>query len=485
MTFGVFAGNQIHQLRSNSLAEKLQIVLDMAEMPQFNAFSLPDPARIVIDIQARAAKQYRNNLSFKQRGVTLVRTGMQNPNEVRIVLDLKRDYRWDVYALAADNRHGPRVVIDVFDGKGNAQKGRREQSLSNIAVNSNPLIKSDGDNTGELILESVGDVARLKAPVKSQPAQTDSDNKKTAKATKTVTASTATSIEKPPKQSPKKPEQQTLKTTAKVTAKTTVKPDKKPPQSKPKETPPALQETTSKPHRQSEIVIVIDPGHGGKDSGAVGPNRTKEKDVVLQISKRLKRKIDALPNMRAVLTRSNDRYITLRGRLRLARKHKADLFVSVHADAFTNRAARGSSVFILSNRGASSEAARWLAKSENSVDLKYGVDIGDYDKDVSNVLVKMQQDAAIEASYVVANKTLRQLKGIGKVHKRRVERAGFAVLKSPDIPSMLVETAFISNPEEERRLKSPNYQERLAESIAKGIQAYFKERLPHHLLLRP
>ncbi len=188
--------------------------------------------------------------------------------------------------------------------------------------------------------------------------------------------------------------------------------------------------------------------------------------------------------MKAILTRSSDRYISLRGRLRLARKYKADLFVSIHADAARNRSAQGASVYILSNRGASSESARWLARRENAVDLKYGVDIGDYDKDVSNMIMQIQQDATIESSHLLAKKTLRKMKGIGKLHKRFVERAGFAVLKSPDIPSMLVETAFISNPEEEERLQSEHYQNEIAASIAGGIQAYFADHMPQQLLIR-
>ncbi len=184
-----------------------------------------------------------------------------------------------------------------------------------------------------------------------------------------------------------------------------------------------------------------------------------------------------------MLTRKDDTYITLRGRLRLARKYKADLFVSIHADAARNHSAQGSSIYILSRRGASSESARWLAKRENSVDLKYGVDIGDYDKDVGNVIMQLQQDATIEASHILAKKTLSKLKGIGKVHKRSVERAGFVVLKSPDIPSMLVETAFISNPAEERKLRSSRYQEQLAVAISRGIKQYFREHIPHHLML--
>ena len=234
---------------------------------------------------------------------------------------------------------------------------------------------------------------------------------------------------------------------------------------------------------RKEIVIAIDPGHGGKDPGAIGPKGTKEKDVVMKIAKRLKSLIDKEPGMRAILTRSSDRYLRLRQRIKIARRHKANMFISIHADAFENPNAHGSSVFILSTRGASSEAARWLAKRENAADLIGGVNISHHDEEVASVLLDLSQEATLEASMQLAGTVLRQLHTVGRVHKPHVERAGFAVLKSPDIPSILVETAFITNPEEESKLRNSRHQRRLAQALMTGIRAYFRQHPPQQLLV--
>jgi N-acetylmuramoyl-L-alanine amidase len=222
-----------------------------------------------------------------------------------------------------------------------------------------------------------------------------------------------------------------------------------------------------------DVVIAIDAGHGGEDPGATGKGRTREKDVVLAIAKELKRTIDAKPGMSGVLIRGGDYYIPLRDRFEKARKHRADLFVSIHADAFKNRKVSGSSVFVLSRRGASSEFARRLAASENSADLIGGVTLKGRDDMLASVLLDLSQSATMEASHAVADSVFSSLKGMGKTHKNHVEHANFMVLKSPDVPSILVETAFISNPSEEKRLKNPAWQKKIANNIGNGIQDYF------------
>ena len=222
-----------------------------------------------------------------------------------------------------------------------------------------------------------------------------------------------------------------------------------------------------------DVVVAIDAGHGGEDPGAIGKNRTREKDVVLAIAKELKQSIDARPGMRGVLIRTGDYYVPLRDRFEKARKHRADLFVSVHADAFTKRSVSGSSVFVLSRKGASSEFARRLAASENSSDLVGGVTLRDKDDMLASVLLDLSQSATMEASQAVADSVLASLERVGKTHKNHVEHANFMVLKSPDVPSILVETAFISNPSEEKRLKDPAWQRRIADTIAGGVQDYF------------
>ena len=226
------------------------------------------------------------------------------------------------------------------------------------------------------------------------------------------------------------------------------------------------------------LTIALDPGHGGEDPGAMGRGGSKEKDVVLAIAKRLKDKIEQQPNMRVMLTRDADYFVPLNIRVQKARNVQADLFVSIHADAFVETTARGSSVFILSEKGASSSAARWLANKENSADLIGGVNIGAHDKQLASVLLDLSTTAQISDSLKLAKVVLGEIGGINRLHKGAVEQAGFAVLKAPDIPSILIETAFISNPEEEARLSDEGYQNEMADAIMKGIKKYFSKNPP-------
>ncbi len=232
-----------------------------------------------------------------------------------------------------------------------------------------------------------------------------------------------------------------------------------------------------------DVVVAVDAGHGGDDPGAIGLGRTQEKDITLAISRRLKALIDAEPGMRAVLTRDGDYYVGLRKRMEVARAERADLFVSIHADAFRDKSVHGSSVYVLSDRGATSEAARWLAQQENASDLAGGVSLDDKDPVLAHVLLDLSQSASRQASLTAAQTLYRDLRRVGKVHGGQVQQAGFVVLKSPDIPSMLVETGFISNPGEERRLADPAYQERLATALRNGIKDYFTKAPPPGTLL--
>ncbi len=226
------------------------------------------------------------------------------------------------------------------------------------------------------------------------------------------------------------------------------------------------------------VTVAIDAGHGGEDPGAVGANGSREKDITLAVARRLKAHIDKQENMRAVLTRDGDYFIPLHERVNKARRQQADLFVSIHADAFMKSSARGSSVFALSEKGATSAAARWLAKRENEADLVGGINIDVKDVYLKQTLIDLSQTATIADSIKLGRAVLEQLSDINALHKARVEQAGFAVLKAPDIPSILVETAFISNPDEEKRLLDEDYQDRMAAAIVTGIKRYFDKNPP-------
>ena len=254
--------------------------------------------------------------------------------------------------------------------------------------------------------------------------------------------------------------------------------DRKPPPPTPFEPAP-----DSRPEKTDRLIIIaLDPGHGGEDPGAVGPSGTREKDVVLQIAHRLKERINASAMngspMRAYLTRDADFFVPLHVRVQKARRVQADLFVSIHADAFLTPSARGASVFALSQGGASSTAARWLADKENRADLIGGVNVKTQDAQVAHALLDMSTTAQIKDSMKLGGALLGEMGSVGKLHKGQVEQAGFAVLKAPDIPSVLVETAFISNPEEEQHLRSDAYQDQLADAIMRGIHRYFAANPP-------
>ena len=232
------------------------------------------------------------------------------------------------------------------------------------------------------------------------------------------------------------------------------------------------------PGQRRDVVVAVDAGHGGDDPGAVTRSGLREKDVVLAIAKALGRRIDRIPGMKAVLIRSGDYFVGLRRRTEIARRHGAHLFVSIHADSFRSPRVSGSGVYILSHRGASSEAARWLAQQENASDFVGGVSIDDKDDLLASVLVDLQQTATRSASAEVGGQVLKSLGRVGKRHKRRVEQAGFLVLKSPDIPSILIETGFLTNPSDAKRLSNPKHQEKVAGAILEGILRHFDRSPP-------
>ena len=249
--------------------------------------------------------------------------------------------------------------------------------------------------------------------------------------------------------------------------------------------PEAPAEANARPSEPlRDVVVAIDPGHGGHDPGAIGPGGTREKDVVLQISRRLAERVEREPGMRPVLIRTGDYFLPLRERINRARAAQADVFLSIHADAIHDRTVQGSSVYILSERGASSEAARFLAQRENSADLRLGgVPIESKDDSLTSVLLDLAQSGSLEASHSLASRLISEMHRVGKVRKPEVERANFAVLRSPDVPSVLIEAAFISNPSEERKLRTASFQNSLADAILIGLRAYFATHAPPGTLI--
>ena len=380
------------------------------------------PHRLVVDIDGLQLNPALRELVGKVRSddpfITGVRVGQYQRRVVRLVFDLKTEIKPQVFALKPVGEYGHRLVLDLYPAT------PPDPLLAFMDKQALPqdMVPRDGDapagtQRGEPIV-------RDGAP-KSDSARTDVPRTETAKA-----------------------------------------------ESRRDEMRPAKQQVARM------ITIALDPGHGGEDPGAVGRRGTYEKHVTLAVAKRLKEKIDAEPNMRAMLTRDSDYFVPLGVRVQKARKVEADLFVSIHADAWINPTAKGSSVFALSERGATSSAAGWLAKKENDADLIGGVNLGTHDKDLARVLLDLSTTAQINDSLKVGRAVLTELGNINELHKARVEQAGFAVLKAPDIPSILIETAFISNPEEEKRLLDEGYQDKMALSIMKGIRSYFSKNPP-------
>jgi N-acetylmuramoyl-L-alanine amidase len=359
---------ELENVRIWAAPDNTRIVFDISGRVEHKLEKLTDPHRVVLDIQNARLRKAPAQPVNTDKYLKEVRSAMRNPDDLRVVLDLKQEVSVKSFLLPPNQQYGHRLVIDLHNAN-------EQQELQTASINRTPGVLRD-------------------------------------------------------------------------------------------------------------VVIAVDPGHGGEDPGARGPSGMYEKEIVLQISKRLTEMINQERGMRAVLTREGDYFLPLRRRMQIARQNKADLFISVHADAFRDPRVSGSSVYILSQRGASSEAARWLAERENASDLIGGVSLDvKNDNMLASVLLDLSQTASLEMSIDVADRVLVGLKNVGKVHKRQVQSAGFAVLKSPDVPSILVETAYISNPEEERKLRDRNYQSQLASAILQGLRNYFNEYAPEGTLL--
>ncbi|CAJ0795469.1 N-acetylmuramoyl-L-alanine amidase [Ralstonia holmesii] len=421
---------------------------------------IKDPDRLMVDIDGLDLNPTLRELVAKiapnDPYIRQVRVGQNRPSVVRLVFDLKESVNPQVFTLLPIAGYRNRLVFDLYPTNPpdplmqlvQATEGKQERFA---ASGGTPMPSpSDDDDPIAALARSSGGSSPTKRPIEEPhpPALANrAPPRKVPPATSTNPPSTlANAPNTPPLEIV--PEQ------------------------------PVPRAPSNGPRMRRLLTVAIDPGHGGEDPGATGGAGTHEKDVVLSIARMLKAKIDAQPNMRAMMTRDSDYFVPLGVRVQKARRVQADLFVSIHADAFLSPEARGASVFVLSDRGASSAQAKWLANKENAADMIGGANLGSKDAQVTRVLLDLSTTAQITDSMKVGRAVLDQIGGINRLHKGQVEQAGFAVLKAPDIPSILVETAFISNPEEEAKLNDLGHQNQLADAILRGIRAYFAKNPP-------
>ncbi|MGZ8926851.1 MAG: N-acetylmuramoyl-L-alanine amidase [Methylobacter sp.] len=392
----------ISALRYWNTPDQTQMLFDVTSAPEHRVFLMKNPSRLVIDMRNTNIKQALSQPAPSHPLFSQVRVAAKNKNEIRIVVDLKKDINPRNTSLRTNSMNGHRLVIELLD----------KAPGTSVKVAKKPEIKTTEDKT---TLVKTASKAIAEKTVKGFQ--------------KTVTKNSVTNPVEP----------------------------------------------TKVAKRNKDIVVAVDAGHGGDDPGAHGQNGTEEKKVTLAIAKKLADLINKQPGMKAVLVRKGDYFVDLRKRMQIARAAKADLFISIHADAFQNSTVKGASVFTLSNKGATSEAARWLANSENASDLVGGVSLNDKEDVLASVLLDLSQTATQDASVKVARKVLKNFEDIGELHYASVQKAGFLVLKSPDVPSILVETAFISNPSEELKLVNTAHQLKIADAIFNGVRSYFSK----------
>lgn len=426
---------------ANMLAVRIWPALDYSRVtlesdtPLKTTQTLVDsPPRLAVDIEGMALNAALRELVGKVQAsdpnIAGIRVGQFNPNTVRLVIDLKRPIAPQVFTLQPVAAYAHRLVLDLYPAQAldPLEQLIQERSGSKPATLASPPAKGAvNDPLGDLIAGQGQAAVKPAAPI-------------------------------------------------------TRKQDMAPPASATVDTPNHPPRATAPAGTDRLIVIALDPGHGGEDPGAVGPGGTREKDVVLKIAKMLRDQINASSvngnPMRAFMTRDADFFVPLHVRVQKARRVQADLFVSIHADAFFTPQASGASVFALSHGAASSSAARWMAQKENKADLIGGINLGAQDAQVQRAMLEMSTEAQIKDSLNLGSSLLREMGNVGRLHKPRVEQAGFAVLKAPDIPSVLVETAFISNPDEEEKLRSEAYQQKMTDALMRGILNYFSRNPP-------
>lgn len=411
----VLAAVAVEDLRLWHGEDRTRLVFDLDSPVRHHLSSMDDPDRLVIDLEQGRLATALHAVALDGTQIRAIRSGQYGRNQLRIVLDLHGAVRSNSFTLTPSGNRGHRLVVDLVGGMPRLATARSESP----ATAASPAGSSSSKST-----------------IRSEP----------VKSASTPAVKEAATLDE---------------VVAKVQAAPTL------------HTPLPPQ-----PVQGRRILIAIDAGHGGQDPGAIGPGRVREKDVVLAIARELQKRIDAQPGYRAMLTRSGDIFVPLHKRRDLARAQGADLFVSVHADSFTHQRARGASVYALSQSGATSASAAFLAQRENGADLIDGVDLGAKDPVVAGVLTDLSMTATMGASLDAGSRVLDSMGRIAHLHKRRVEQAGFVVLKSPDMPSILVETGFISNPLEAQRLSNPGYQRSMAAAILAGLGDYFLANPP-------
>jgi N-acetylmuramoyl-L-alanine amidase len=411
---------------------------------------IASPPRLAVDIEGlvlnAALRELVGKVQASDPNIAGIRVGQFNANTVRLVIDLKRGIAPQVFSLAPVAAYAHRLVLDLYPSEGIDPLEQLIQERAGAAAPAaSPSAPAGLPPSTTGVNDPLGDlIARRSGPnVSTGP------------------------LASPPASPPPSTRRQALQPPAAMSMDSPDHP---------------LRADKASPASERLIVIALDPGHGGEDPGAVGPGGTREKDVVLKIAKMLRERINASSvngsPMRAFLTRDADFFVPLHVRVQKARRVQADLFVSIHADAFFTPQASGASVFALSQGAASSSAARWMAQKENKADLIGGLNLGTQDAQVQRAMLDMSTAAQIKDSLQLGSSLLREIGGVGRLHKPRVEQAGFAVLKAPDIPSVLVETAFISNPQEEEKLRSDAYQQQLTEALLRGIVQYFSRNPP-------
>ena len=414
------ASSAVQGVRLWRAPDHTRLVFDLSDRPEHSLSVVEGPERVIIDLANSRLQGTLQQVDLAATPIQRIRSGLRGDRDLRIVLDLQNSVRPESFLLGPSGDYGNRLVVDLYDKKPRGN-GAPVNSLVPVAP-------------------GASDAAPVTPQVAVGPGASDA-----------VAATPVAEMKINPPQAPAQPQSAPL--------------------------PQPL------PVRGRDILIAIDAGHGGEDPGAIGPRRIREKDVVLAIARQLEARVNQQPGYRATMIRGGDYFVPLQGRRDLARKTGADLFVSIHADAFTHSRARGSSVYALSQRGATSASAAFLAQRENGADLIGGVNLGAKDNQVAEVLTDLSMTASLDASLGVGGRVLHSMGRIAHLHKPHVEQAGFVVLKSPDMPSILVETGFISNPSEAARLGRADFQRSMARAIFSGVSDYFLATPPSDTLV--